>query len=103
MTNSNANSLCPVDKRSVIAVSAGLLIGLGLILQWIEVLFTHFVPRNAWVFATLFGEIWNAIEVWLSLAPSHQDLRYLPLVLVVTGAAILFSRRSKRASTVSQS
>ena len=84
-----------IDTRSIAAVAAGILIGLGLVLQWIEVLFTHVVERNTWFFATLFDETWNMINFWL-VATWDGDLRYWPLLLVTTGWAILAARGPKR-------
>lgn len=103
MTNSNGNGLLHVEKRTAVAVGAGVLIALGLALEWIEVLFTRFVAQNSWFFATLFGQAWNMITVWLSAAAWHQDVQYWPLLLVITGGAILFSRTPKQAVAVSQS
>ena len=103
MTNSNGNGLLHIEKRTAVAVGAGVLIALGLALQWIEVLFARFIAENSWCFATLLGQAWNMITVWLSAAPWHQDVQYWPLLLVITGGAILFSRTPKRAVAVSQS
>jgi hypothetical protein len=89
-----------IMTNSKAAVAAGALILMGLTLQWIEVLFTHFVSQNSWFFATLFGEAWNMITLWLSAAAWHQDVQYWPLLLVVTGGAILFSRGPKQAVAV---
>jgi len=109
MTNSDRNSnqaseKCQrADKRTTWAIGAGALIVLGLALQWIQVLFTQFVSQNAWFFATLLGEAWNMITVWLSAAPWDQDVQYWPLLLVITGAAILFSRTPRRAMATNES
>ena len=86
------------DRRTAAVLGAGLLIVMGLALQWVEVLCVRFVSANSWFFATLFGEAWNMINVWLTAAPWHQDVQYWPLLLVVTGAAILFSRNRKEAA-----
>jgi hypothetical protein len=101
-TNSNP-SIRVNDKRSAVAVGAGLLILVGLALQWAQVLFAHYVAANSWFFATLFGDVWNMITVWMSAAAWHQDLQYWPLLLVVTGGAILFSRGPKRAMATNES
>ena len=91
------------DKGTAVVLGAGLLIVMGLALQWVEVLCVRFVSANSWFFATLFGEAWNMINVWLASAPWHQDVQYWPLLLVVTGVAILFSRNGKeRAVAVSE-
>jgi uncharacterized membrane protein len=97
MIDENCAALSRIDKRSIAAVAAGMLIGLGLVLQWIEVLFTHVVARNTWFFATLFDETWNMINIWLA-SVWDGDLHYWPLLLVITGAAILLSRGPKRSS-----
>jgi len=97
MTNSEIDAIHAADKRATVAVGAGLLILLGAALQWIDVLCAHFLSQNSWFFATLFGEAWNMIDVWLSAALWHQDLQYWPLLLVITGAAILFSNNRERA------
>lgn len=97
MTNSNGNCLRHVDKRSVLAATAGMLIGLGLVLQWIEVLFTYLSSRNTWFFTTLFDETWNMINIWLAAA-WDGDLHYWPLLFVVTGTVILITRGPKRSS-----
>jgi hypothetical protein len=100
----NADSSIQVnDKRTAIAVGAGILIMVGLALQWAQVLFAHYVAANSWFFATLFGEAWNMINVWMSAAAWHQDLQYWPLLLVVTGGAILFSPRPKQAMATNES
>jgi hypothetical protein len=104
MTNPSRNSSAQViDRRTTVAVGGGFLILMGLTLQWIEVLFARFVSENSWFFATLFGEAWNMINVWLSAAPWHQDVQYWPLLLVITGGAILFSRGQKRAAATDES
>lgn len=93
MANTNRNTLVQAtEKRTAVALGAGVLIALGLALQWVEVLCVRFVSANSWFFATLFGEAWNMINVWLAATPWHQDVQYWPLLLVVTGGAILFSR-----------
>lgn len=102
MTNSERNSNQANCNGTLLALSAGSLIALGLALQWLEVLFTRFVSQNSWFFATLFGEAWNMITVWLSAASWHQDVQYWPLLLVITGGAILFSRSPRRAVVVSE-
>lgn len=84
-----------LGRRQTMAMGAGILIVTGLALQWIEVVCARFVGQNAWFFSTLFGEAWNMIDLWLSAAPWHQDLQYWPLLLVVTGAVILFSRNGR--------
>jgi hypothetical protein len=84
------------EGSATMAMGAGILIAAGLALQWIEVVCARFVGQNAWFFSTLFGEAWNMLNVWLSAAPWHQDLQYWPLLLVATGAAILFSGNKKR-------
>jgi len=91
------------DKGTIAMAAAGVLIALGAALQWVELLFTRFVADNSWFFATLFGETWNMINVWFSAAAWHQDLQYWPLLLVVTGAAILFSRTPRQAAASSES
>jgi hypothetical protein len=103
MMNSERNSNGTNGKGTVLALSAGSLIALGLALQWVEVLFSRFVSQNSWFFATLFGEAWNMISVWLSAASWHQDMQYWPLLLVITGGAILLSRSPRRAVVPSES
>ncbi len=104
MANTDRNSPNHASNKSTVAmVAAGLLIALGATLQWIEVLFTRFVADNSWFFATLFGETWNMINVWLSAAAWHQDLQYWPLLLVITGGAILFSRTPRQAVVTNES
>lgn len=108
MTNSERNSTQAIEKchradRTTWALGAGALIVLGLALQWIQVLFTQIVSQNSWFFATLFGEAWNMITVWLSAAPWHQDVQYWPLLLVITGGAILFSRSPRTAMAKNES
>jgi uncharacterized membrane protein YeiB len=92
-----------VDNRTTVAIAAGILMLVGSALQWVELLFTRFVSDNSWLFATLFGQAWNMINVWLSAAQWHQDLQYWPLLLVITGGVILFSRGPKPAVAVSES
>lgn len=87
-------------KSTTAVLGAALLIAMGLALQWAEVLAVRFVSANSWFFATLFGEAWNMINVWLTAAPWHQDVQYWPLLLVVTGGAILLSRNGKEAVSV---
>lgn len=107
MTNLDRNSIQRAEschnQRTTWAIGAGALIVLGLALQWIQVLFTQFVSQNSWFFATLFGETWNMIAVWLSVAPWRQDVQYWPLLLVITGAAILFSRTPCKSMAMSES
>src|SRR5215831_5710594 len=78
------------------AWGAGMLILLGLALQWVEILVARFASDNSWFLTTLFGEAWNMITLWFSTTPWRDDLRYWPLLLVVVGGAILFSRGGSR-------
>ena len=107
MTHRDRNSIQRPEschsQSTTWAIGAGALIVLGLALQWIQVCFTRFVSQNSWFFATLFGETWNMIAVWLSAAPWRQDVQYWPLLLVITGAAILFSRTPRRAMATNES
>lgn len=80
------------------AWGAGMLILLGLALQWIEFLSARFASENSWFLSTLFGEVWNMITLWFSTTPWRDDVRYWPLLLVIVGGAILFSRGSWRES-----
>ena len=91
MANTNLNGRFHVDKRSIIAIAAGILIGLGVALQWTEVMVSHFFGRNSWFFATLLAQVWNMMNVWLSAAAWRQEISYLPLLLVITGGVILLS------------
>ncbi len=85
-------------KNKVAAFSAGILIALGLALQCTEVLFAHFFGRDGWLFATLFGGIWNIISSSPSAMQWDRVLYDWPLLLVVTGGAILFSHNCKKLS-----
>ena len=89
--NSSACIPWRVHKSSIIAVIAGVLIGLGLALQWAELLFMRFLSQNAWFFSTLLSESWNIIEASSAAAQWHQNLKYWPLLLVIAGVVILFS------------
>lgn len=97
MTNLNPGPRC-LHKNEFAVFFAAILIALGLVLQWTELLFTRIFLHNGWLFATLFGEIWNIITVSLSATEWHQNLHYWPLLLVVTGAAILLSRGQRMRS-----
>ena len=98
MTSSNVKVLPRVDKRSIAAVGAGVLIGLGLVLQWIEVLASRYLTKDAWFVATVLSESWSVIKLLFSTAPWRQELFYWPLLLVITGAALLFSHCQKARS-----
>jgi hypothetical protein len=91
MSNSNQNPSQCHHKNRLAVFFAAILIALGLVLQWTELLFTRFLPNNGWLFATLLGEIWNIISISPSGTQWHQNLNDWPLLLVITGAAILFS------------
>lgn len=84
-------------------IGAGLLIVLGLALQYVQAVFTDFASQNSWFFTTLFGETWNMITIWFSTAPWHAYVQYWPLLLVVTGAAILFSHSPRKAVAANES
>jgi hypothetical protein len=90
MTSSNPTR-CLLKNR-LIAFFAAVLIALGLAFQWTELLFMRLFGHNAWLFDTLFGEIWNIISLSPSAMQWDQNLHCWPLLLVITGAAILFSR-----------
>jgi hypothetical protein len=95
MTDSSGNGSCRIRKNRIAVFFAAVLIALGLVLQWTELLLTRLFGHNTWLFATLFGEIWNIISISPSAIQWHQNLYYWPLLLVITGAAILFSRKRK--------
>ncbi|HKV48015.1 MAG TPA: hypothetical protein VJN69_07990 [Candidatus Acidoferrales bacterium] len=90
MSDSNLNGRRAKNKLPVSV--AAVLIGFGLALQWIEFLFARVAAHNAWLFTTLFGEIWNIIDLSPSVTQWHQNLYCWPLLLVIIGAVILFSR-----------
>lgn len=97
MIESDITSVSPnrdrcIRKNRLLGFFAAVLIVLGFVLQWTELLFTRFFVHDGWLFATLLGEIWNIISVSPSGTEWHQNLHYWPLLLVVTGAAILLSR-----------
>jgi len=92
MTSANPNPDRCIRKNRFAVLFAAVLIVLGFVLQWSELLFTRFFAHNGWLFATLLGEIWNIISVSPSATEWHQNLLYWPLLLVITGAAILLSR-----------
>ena len=94
MTDQNPNRC--LGKNELVVFSAALLICLGLILQWTELLFTRVVAHNVWLFTTLFGEMWNIIDLSPSATQWHQSFYYWPLLLVIIGAAILFSRCNEK-------
>ncbi|HTZ74677.1 MAG TPA: hypothetical protein VMB47_12200 [Candidatus Aquilonibacter sp.] len=87
-----------LHKNKIAALFAGILIALGLALQCSEMLFTRLFVHDAWLFTTLFGGIWNIIASSPSAAQWHQNLYYWPLLLVIIGGAILFSRNCKKLS-----
>ena len=87
-----------LHKNKIAALFAGILIALGLALQCSEMLFTRLFAHDGWLFATLFGGIWNIITSSPSAMQWHQNLYCWPLLLVITGGAILFSRNCKKLS-----
>jgi hypothetical protein len=93
LTDANLNRC--LGKNRLAVFLAAILIALGLVLQWAELLFARITAHNTWLFTTLFGEIWNIIDLSLSVIQWHQNLYYWPLLLVIIGAAILFSRSQK--------
>lgn len=96
MKESNLDPGHCTRKSHIASLFAAVLIALGLVLQWTELFFTRVVAHNAWLFTTLFGEIWNIIDLSPSATQWHQNLYYGPLLLVIIGAAILFSRCNER-------
>jgi len=93
LTDSNLNRCLGKNKLAILI--AAILIALGLVLQWMELLFARITVHNAWLFTTLFGEIWNIIDLSPSATQWHRNLYYCPLLLVIIGAAILFTRGQK--------
>lgn len=93
LTDSNLNRC--LGKNTLAVFAAAILIALGLVFQWTELLFTRITAHNAWLFTTLFGEIWNIIDLSPLVAQWHRNLYYWPLLLVIIGAAILFTRGQK--------
>lgn len=94
MTDPNP-SRC-IHKNRVAVFFAGVLIALGLVFQWTELLFVRFFVHNGWLFDTLFGEIWNIISISPSAMQWHRNVYYWPMLLVITGAAIFFSCNRKK-------
>jgi hypothetical protein len=91
MTSANRKCLLGIDRRSIVAIAAGILIGMGLALQWTEVIVSRLFGPNSWFLATLLAQAWNMMNVWMSAQMWQQEISYLPLLLVITGGAILFS------------
>ena len=96
MTREESGAMRASVAMTNAAWGAGTLILLGLALQWIEILMARFASDNFWFLATLFGEAWNMIALWFSTTPWRDDVRYWPLLLVIVGSAILFSRGGAR-------
>jgi hypothetical protein len=97
MTDRNSAVPFRIHKRSLAAIFAGVLIGLGLVLQWAEVAFTRIMSKNMWFFSTVLRASWNIINV-SGAATWNQYIYYWPLLLVIVGLAIFISLYAKCSS-----
>jgi hypothetical protein len=97
MTNSSGNSSFRIEKDSVVAIAAGVLVGLGIILQLSQIILTRLLAQDAWFFVTAFQTGWSLLNVSFAGGPWLEAIHYWPLLLSIAGAAILLSRRPKRA------
>jgi hypothetical protein len=91
MTDRNSNVPFRIHKRSIIAIAAGVLIGLGLVLQWAEVSLSRFLSQNMWFFGTVLSASWNIIKLSAGAGAWSQYMHHWPLLLVIVGSAMLFS------------
>jgi len=92
----NANRQFPIEAgintTPGMAAAATMLILLGIVFQLGELGYSHFDPRNYWLFSVFASGIWNMLA--LRLAPGvHDMIQFWPLILVGTGLAVLLVSR----------
>jgi len=78
-----------------IAMAAGLLILVGIVLELVELAYGHINASNFWPLSMIMQGAWNLLALHGS-APALEDvLRFWPLALVSVGAGILMLRRER--------
>ena len=78
-----------------IAMAAGLLILLGVVLQLGELGYGHIDASNFWLISMITQDAWNVVAMHGN-APALDDvLRFWPLALVSIGAGILMLRMER--------
>jgi hypothetical protein len=97
MTASNATSPFRIERSSVAAIAAGVLIGLGITLQLTQTVVARLVSQDAWLFVMLFQTGWTLVNNSHAAAPWLQAMREWPLLFVVAGTALLLSHRKSPA------
>lgn len=88
----------PVPSRASISstaasVGAGVLIFLGIVFQLCELGYVHLASDSHWVISLLLESLWSAVDGWLKSAGIGDAFLFWPLVLVLVGGAILFSKK----------
>ena len=78
-----------------IAMAAGLLILLGIVLELVELGYGHINASNFWLISMITHGAWNLLALHGN-APGLEDvLGFWPLALVSVGAGILMLRRER--------
>jgi hypothetical protein len=85
------------------ALGAGLLILLGTVFQLGELAYSRYCAGNAWFIATIAGNLWNGLAALVKAAGGPEVLRFLPLLLVAAGLALLLSAMGYGASAALRS
>ena len=78
-----------------IAMAAGLLILLGIVLQLGELGYGHINPSNFWVISMITQGAWNLLALHANTPAFEDVLRFWPLALVSVGTGILMLRMER--------
>jgi hypothetical protein len=78
-----------------IAMAAGLLILLGIVLQLGELGYGHINPSNFWVITMITQGAWNLLALHTNTPALEDVLRFWPLALVSVGTGILMLRMER--------
>jgi hypothetical protein len=101
MTNANRqHSFKTSVQARAVSLGAGLLILLGIVFQLGELAYTRYCAGFAWFISMVAGNLWNTVTALVMAAGGPEVLRFLPLVLVLAGLALLLSAKGYSASSV---
>jgi hypothetical protein len=78
-----------------IAMTAGLLILLGIVLQLGELGYGHINASNFWLISMIMQSVWNLLAMHGNGLALEDVLRFWPLVLVSVGIGILMLRMER--------
>jgi hypothetical protein len=100
--SSAKQSAIPGSNAGILMAAAGILMLLGLMIQFGELGLGPFTRDTFWIIPFLANGLWNILVTALSRTAFATALPYWPLTLVLAGSAALFLLSSRNSIAVEQ-